>query len=695
MLRPVFNQDLRLLRWLPIKATFISAKIRQLLMGNSNTTTDRQPLLTRLYSVRVAAVIPTEAGQIGINPPGPEPTPVNIEGHTKYLTEENGSTKWIGVDPSHIAVTQVTTTNAAGETGVVTLAKGISASKNAEGGLDILISPAVKAKLEAIAKEVTPCAAKRRRQVRNRKRGGPACGLADFVQRVGADQELQETFAHPLTDQVFNDFDEGYSGDPADDPGWEGDGGQVGHEDEGYFSEDEEGFFEAAEGDGTAESIVISSPEEAAAIGEILSGAGAAEAAAVWGGSTVTAGSFLAWLYGTLKEGKELSFAQKIPAESVHTVTKTKSETTTTTSSSCAVQTDGPPACDEACKPTAVKLEDPRVTDINYWACSEGDGKGCKCRTDAKEIASYADGEFMQQILDVSGVLKDKPLQPTIECPNDLTNVPSKYLVDKTSVEFCKDVMGDLGNERLPVAYDIHGNKIPILRAAVAAAASTDLTARWLGRRAPPTNPDNYLDYRFFLSYTPGGDDCLVPKEDLCKNAYEALVKSNCGTNHGSVGDIMFADSSIDVGCGKFAWKVEKMAEPEPPEPELEVGERQCNDGYSHHDVHNDQQKFWSETYCKWTAEGVTLKKGDDKLKEMYMHPIGPYADLHQNFNVSWVEGCEHADGQKADFPIPGDDSVTCKSLMRDLYVECRTNGGAGGTIDAGCLRYHFWPTEQ
>lgn len=157
----------------------------------------------------------------------------------------------------------------------------------------------------------------------------------------------------------------------------------------------------------------------------------------------------------------------------------------------------------------------------------------------------------------------------------------------------------------------------------------------------------------------------------------------------------MFADSSIDVGCGKFAWKVEKTAEPEPPEPELKVGERQCNDGYSHHDVHNDQQKFWSETYCKWTAEGVTLNKGDDKLKEMYMHPIGPYADLHQNFNISWVEGCEHAEGQKADLPIPGDDSVTCNGLMRGLYVECRDNGGAGGTIDAGCLRYHFWPTEQ
>ncbi|KAM0332536.1 hypothetical protein ACHAQA_002819 [Verticillium albo-atrum] len=619
--------------------------------------------------IRAAAVIPTESGQIGINPPGPEPTPVNIEGHTKYLTEENGSTKWIGVDPSHIAVTQTTTTNAAGETGVVTLTKGISALKNAEGGLDILISPAVKAKLEAIAKEVTPCAApvKRRRQLRNRKRGGPACGLADFVQRVGADQELQETFAHPLTDQVYNDFDEGYSGDPADDPGWEGDGGQVEQVDSGYYTEDDEGFFEGSESDGIAESIVISSEEEAAAIGEILSGAGAAEAAAVWGGSTVTAGSFLAWLYGTLKEGKDLSFAQKIPAQSIHTVTKTKTQTTTTTTttSSCPVATDGP-----------------------------GDGKDCECRTDTKESVTYVDVEIEQAVIAVTNALKDKPQVPRIECPNDISNVPSKYFVEKTSPGFCGDVMSDLASERLPTAYDIYGNKIPLLKAVVAAVDSNDLTRRYLGKRSPPTNPDNYLDYRFFLSYTPGSGDCLVPKEDLCKNAFEELVKSNCGSNHGSVGDVMFVDSSIDVGCGTFAWKVDKLPEAPPPEPELTLGERKCSDAYSHHDVHDGQQEGWTNTYCRWMTDGVLLKEGDEKLQHMYMHPIGPGQDLHQNFDISWIEGCKHDDGQKADFPIPGDDSITCNSIMRANYKECN-NGGAGGTTDAGCLRYHFWPTNQ
>ena len=229
---------------------------------------------------------------------------------------------------------------------MATITKGVSAHKNEGGGLDILLSPAVKAKLEAIAKEVTPCAKKRRRNLRKRQ-GGPACGLADFVQRVGADEELQGSFAEPLTDQVWSEVDSGYgSDDPSEDPGWEGDGDAPGEEfegDDGYFSDDDSGFFEgeeAGEGEGTLESIVFSSEEEAAAIGAALSGEEAAAAAAVWGGSTVTAGSFLAWLWGTLKEGKELAYAQQIPKESIHRVTKTKDEDeTTTTADSCPTPT--------------------------------------------------------------------------------------------------------------------------------------------------------------------------------------------------------------------------------------------------------------------------------------------------------------------------------------------------------------------
>lgn len=201
-----------------------------------------------------------------------------------------------------------------------------------------MLSPAVKEKLEAIAKQVKPCAAKRRRSRRGSlsKRGGDACGLADFVQRVGQDSELQGNFAEPLTDQAWNEVDEGYHSDPEQDGGWEGDGGEhVPGEDEGYFSDDGEGFYEGAtdgEAESTVETIVFATEEEAAAIGASLSG-GEAGAAAVWGGLTVTAGSFLARLWGSLKDGKAIPNANSIPKESIHKVTKTKTKTQSQTSS--------------------------------------------------------------------------------------------------------------------------------------------------------------------------------------------------------------------------------------------------------------------------------------------------------------------------------------------------------------------------
>ncbi|KAH0439391.1 hypothetical protein CcaCcLH18_02868 [Colletotrichum camelliae] len=641
--------------------------------------------------VNIAAIVPTESGQIGINPPGPEPTPVNIEAHTSYLTEEGGTTKWIGVDPNYIAVTVVTTTKKGGETAVATITKGVSAAKNGAGGLSILLSPAVKSKLEAIAKQVTPCAGKRRRQNRKRQ-GGPSCGLADFVQRVGADAELQGSFAEPLTDQVWDQIDEGYeSDDPMQDGGWEGDGGDhPAGEDEGYFSDDGEGFFEGAE-EGELETLVFSSEEEAVAIGEALSGADAAANVAIWGGSTVTAGSFLAWIWAQASAGNGISNAQEIPAESIHKVTKTKTSSTTTTTSSASCPTGNPPSCD-GCQPTSVEVKEAKATGVVNWVCSEAKGntKGCTCDPKVEDAITIFEVNYYQAILEAFDDLSKSPEQPRIECPGGPSDVPSEFFVNKTSSSFCEEVMKDLGKEvtDAATAYDINGNRIPILKLAKVAGEAGE-SKRSLFARSPPESSDNYLDYRFYMSYKPGSRDCVVPKEDLCRNAYTELVKSNCGTNHGSAGDRMFYDASVDVGCGKFTWKVEKPEEA-PPAPTL--GERVCHDKHSQYDVHDGQQDGWSSNGCRWFAAGKTMKAGD---KEVYWHPIGPGADYHQNYKISWIDGCETSVAeQNLDSPIEGDTGVTCASLMRANYKSCN-NGGAGGYRDAGCLRYDFYVTVQ
>jgi hypothetical protein len=263
--------------------------------------------------------------------------------------------QWIGTDPSNIAIKVTTATYKSGATAVATITKGVSALKEADGGLNILLGPKVKAKLEAIAKQVKSCTTRRGR--RSRKRGEPACGLADFVQRVGADEELQSEFAQPLTDQVFDEIDEGYHGDPATDHGWEGDGGHHPvNEDEGYFSDNGEGLFQGVEGaEGSAagdtlEGVVFSSAEEAALVAAALS-ANEIEAAGIYGGSTVTAGSFLAFIWNTLRDGKPLANANKVPNESIHKITVTKTTSRASSSTAQCPKATGAPV--SSLRPTA------------------------------------------------------------------------------------------------------------------------------------------------------------------------------------------------------------------------------------------------------------------------------------------------------------------------------------------------------
>ncbi|KAL9110257.1 MAG: hypothetical protein Q9227_005164, partial [Pyrenula ochraceoflavens] len=194
---------MRVLKILLLNSIWLSA----ILAGDADepqpsvTVTHRIDKFVRSFGrLKGRAIIPTEHGEIGINPPTDVPKIASIEGHTKYLTVEKGTTQWIGSNPSFIAVATKTTTGKDGKTGAATITKGVEATKNTDGSLDVLLSPAVIAKLEAIHKQVKPCAA-RRRSRGLRKRGGPACGLADFVERVGADEELGESFSQPLNDQ--------------------------------------------------------------------------------------------------------------------------------------------------------------------------------------------------------------------------------------------------------------------------------------------------------------------------------------------------------------------------------------------------------------------------------------------------------------------------------------------------------------
>ena len=131
-------------------------------------------------------------------------------------------------------------------------------------------------------------------------------------------------------------IDEGSGGAPGEELGWEGDGtthgqsvGEIAGEDEGYYSDNGEGFYEGAEGlegtpaGDTIEAIVLSCAEKAAAIGE------GAVGVSQFGSSTLTAGSFLAFIWKAVEGGGKLHPVYQVPKESIHRVTKAKTKTKT------------------------------------------------------------------------------------------------------------------------------------------------------------------------------------------------------------------------------------------------------------------------------------------------------------------------------------------------------------------------------
>ncbi|KAF5676109.1 hypothetical protein FHETE_2236 [Fusarium heterosporum] len=594
---------------------------------------------------------PPRRDQIVLNPPAPSKVKGSIGVWTEYLTEAGGTTSWIGPDPSYISVETTTSKNAEGAAVTGTVNKAIDVVKHANGGLDMILSPAFREKVEAILKEVPPCT---KRKLRRRQ--GPSCGIEAAARRVLEDEGVADMFS----DQVHNEISANAGLDSDADSG---------------YGTDEDGFVEGAEGPAgseageTVEAVVLGSEADAAAI---AAAAGEVEGAVVVSGITLTAVTFLGILMKAMDTTGKIEPVYHIPPEDIQTVSKTKSETTqrptsTTSASSCPT---GLPDCEDDCK--ATKIKDAKPTEIP-WACSEGDIKGCRCNPKSQEITHFFDDSFENMIQKALKNLNgpDEPEEPEITCPNDFSSVPSEFFGDIAD-GFCDYIKDDLDIERKDVLFGIDGGKIPIL-----SRRSTRLV-----RRAPPEDRKYYKDFKFAISWTPAEGECLIA-ENMCTEAFKKLVLAQpCGQNHGSANNRMTVDAKIDVGCGEFKWNVIPPKEQEPELPGL--GAQGCYKRHKQDDVPGGGQDTMASKGCRDHADNKKIKAGDKPVS-------WSYADdpriSHLRYRISWKEGCKGPEEYSLQNPV---DDASCYDLMRANYKSCN-NGGAGGFRDAGCLRYEFF----
>ncbi|KAA1122487.1 hypothetical protein PGTUg99_037689 [Puccinia graminis f. sp. tritici] len=209
---------------------------------------------------------------------------------------------------------------------------------------------------------------------------------------------------------------------------------------------------------------------------------------------------------------------------------------------------------------------------------------------------------------------------------------------------------------------------------------------RSLSKRTPPPNPDTYKDYKFGLSWSGGKGSCSLS----CEEAFHAASSSPCGHTAGEQ-NIMSTSGTVEAGCGQYKWTIIKPAtsglDPAPSPPAVSAVKCHPADQFGKHgDINPGFQNQYTGVACAGSAL-KNIKPGDPEISFKTKTNGTPY-----NYKISWLPACKTTVSEMNVYkPLPNDDKNTCISLLRKSFTDCN-NGGVGGSIDVGCVRYEFHP---
>ena len=86
----------------------------------------------------------------------------------------------------------------------------------------------------------------------------------------------------------------------------------------------------------------------------------------------------------------------------------------------------------------------------------------------------------------------------------------------------------------------------------------------------------------------------------------------------------MFKKASVDFGCAKLTWTVEKVEAPKPS-----LGERHCHASHNNPDVHRGDQEDWADIFCQFSDKVQIMRAGEPrKYMEVGSVLTGGKADL-------------------------------------------------------------------
>ncbi|KAK7415730.1 hypothetical protein QQX98_005643 [Neonectria punicea] len=314
-----------------------------------------------------------------------------------------------------------------------------------------------------------------------------------------------------------------------------------------------------------------------------------------------------------------------------------------------------------------------------------------------QETESYYKDLFEEEDISIED---DENLSPEPECNGDMKVDTSCF--EAIYPTFCTEVEDDQSKE---LTKNLTNNDIE---------SNNEKRRSWSGmqRRRVAPRDDSCDGWVLEFNWSGGEGDC----DEDCGHSMDKL-EVGC-----LLGD-SYSEGSFDVGCGTYKFKatfdenavkttttstseVPESTTSEAPDTTtseapaeiteaaktpLELGSTVCEDEDDfpgHAGINPGAQKSEADFFCQ-------LMRGDELIEDIgsgdarASRVLFDGHDISYEYTISWIDGCETTvERQEIEDPI-GDGDLSCKDVFVKVFEDCN-NGGVGGHVDAGCLRYEF-----
>ncbi|KAH7234373.1 hypothetical protein B0J15DRAFT_408041 [Fusarium solani] len=217
------------------------------------------------------------------------------------------------------------------------------------------------------------------------------------------------------------------------------------------------------------------------------------------------------------------------------------------------------------------------------------------------------------------------------------------------------------------------------------------LLSSWLTRREEKCKG---YTYTFEWSGEDGDNEC----DDTCLGAF-GQIAAMCAVPRD---DGIYAEGQVDVGCGKYNYKVSENSVPTTTQIEeeptqtttpLESQAPVCNevaDFKGHADISAEKVKDTALKVCaRHPLDGGEYT--DDESKKLGIwDEIEKKGGVQFRYSIYWIEGCilEGDNTQSPYQPMGLGNGHPCVTTFMDMWYGCNNNEGVGGYMDVGCIRY-------